>query len=276
MRHIKGQDHVQTQINQSRRKPPPILASIALIAYAVAIVAIAYGVLSYSSNHSSSRGNSRAAIQQSQKSNASFGAVFPVIFGSVLIAWVATSLLGIPPNRITLKRLLREFKRNDEVGKLAAGREGERAIALKLSVLDERWILFSGVVLDGMYGDIDHVLVGPTGIFAIEAKHWSGSIYYNSETNSWTRQKMYGALEESKDPARQIKGTSSILERALGKNIQPCVVFTHPTATVSGKHRDVAILTLNELLPWIRSRNTQLSKGDINETEQRLRKQMRT
>ncbi len=49
------------------------------------------------------------------------------------------------------------------------GRYGENQVLRQLQKLPEDYFIFQGLTLDGK-GDIDFTVVGPTGIFAIEAK----------------------------------------------------------------------------------------------------------
>lgn len=55
------------------------------------------------------------------------------------------------------------------------GARGEEMVAGELARLGSEWTVFNGLLLpDGQ--DIDHVAVGPQGLFVIETKHWSGSV----------------------------------------------------------------------------------------------------
>jgi hypothetical protein len=55
------------------------------------------------------------------------------------------------------------------------GHKGELRVARALQrALDARWTLFQNVVLPEGRGDIDAVLVGPTGLYVLEIKAYSG------------------------------------------------------------------------------------------------------
>jgi len=62
-----------------------------------------------------------------------------------------------------------------------AGLEGQRLLPQYLASLDNQFCLINGVQLPGMRGDIDHVLVGPPGVFALETKHHRGQIICNGD-----------------------------------------------------------------------------------------------
>lgn len=57
----------------------------------------------------------------------------------------------------------------------AKGARGEETVAAELNRLTGGWYLFHGIQLPGNR-DIDHIAVGPTGIYLIETKCWSGKL----------------------------------------------------------------------------------------------------
>ena len=55
------------------------------------------------------------------------------------------------------------------------GARGEEMVAGELARLPATWTVFNGIILpDGK--DVDHIAVGPQGVFIIETKHWSGEL----------------------------------------------------------------------------------------------------
>lgn len=64
------------------------------------------------------------------------------------------------------------------------GAAGEDAVVEVMeAALDERWTIFRNVVLPGTKGDIDVVLVGPTGVWAVEIKAYTS--IYKVVDNRW-------------------------------------------------------------------------------------------
>ena len=61
-------------------------------------------------------------------------------------------------------------------GRWKRGKRGEKAVTNKLLSLDNTYYLINDVKLPGQQGNIDHVVVGPCGVFAIETKNYSGSV----------------------------------------------------------------------------------------------------
>lgn len=55
------------------------------------------------------------------------------------------------------------------------GARGEEIVAGELAHLPASWTILNGLILpDGR--DVDHVAIGPQGVFVIETKHWSGEV----------------------------------------------------------------------------------------------------
>jgi hypothetical protein len=55
-----------------------------------------------------------------------------------------------------------------------SGAEGERAVAAVLDQLPKAFVVFHD--FNTVRGNFDHLVIGPTGIFAIETKNWRGKI----------------------------------------------------------------------------------------------------
>ena len=60
----------------------------------------------------------------------------------------------------------------------AAGAEGERRVAAQLATLSDAWtVLHDRLLRPGLsQANLDHVVVGPGGLFLVDAKNWSGNI----------------------------------------------------------------------------------------------------
>ena len=54
------------------------------------------------------------------------------------------------------------------------GTEGEKRVAKILGKLPDDYYVINGLSTDR--GDLDHVVIGPTGVFVVDAKHWRGVV----------------------------------------------------------------------------------------------------
>jgi hypothetical protein len=90
--------------------------------------------------------------------------------------------------------LLAELNRSSEDAlNWLKGSDAERAIGAKLTALEDRgWLVLHGYKKDGG-GDIDHIVCGPNGAYAIETKSYGyrASDLHQTRTNAWwLRQKL--------------------------------------------------------------------------------------
>jgi hypothetical protein len=60
------------------------------------------------------------------------------------------------------------------------GIAGEKEVTMALQELDNSYYLLNDVVLYPKHGNIDHIVLGQNGIFAIETKNYKGSAEINA------------------------------------------------------------------------------------------------
>lgn len=127
-------------------------------------------------------------------------------------------------------------------GSLAAGAAGERQVTEALGrVLGGEWTLFEGY--RNRRGEIDRVLLGPGGLFAIEVKHWNATMYCTGDKWSYIRYDKHGnevgrgdmTDKRDRSPSLQLNEPASDLEAFLRSRghevaIRRILVFTHPEA----------------------------------------------
>jgi hypothetical protein len=130
---------------------------------------------------------------------------------------VLVLVLGIP--RILLP-VVKTY--NEQIATNQRERAAEDAVDAVLKTLDEsKYSVFRNVYLG--YGDLDHVVVGPTGIFVIETKSNRGTVEMENG-----RLKIRGLDESKKDYERQASQESYQLKMALSERLQESRVFVEP------------------------------------------------
>lgn len=80
------------------------------------------------------------------------------------------------------------------------GADGEREVAKELDLLPDSYCVIHDISTD--YGNLDHVVVGPKGVFAIETKRWKGTI--SSDGNGGL---VVNGRSASKDIVRALTGS---------------------------------------------------------------------
>lgn len=153
------------------------------------------------------------------------------------ISFLVMLFYGLSDNTVTLK----------------AGLSGEEALRDKL-----REILSSDYKVIYNYptphGDIDALVVGPTGVFVLEAKNHNG--YITVDENGWHRQKVgqMGTVYDASigNPEKQAKKnvwfiSNHLKQKGIKVWVDYFVVFTNPEVKLEVKNGNKRIIHIDEL-----------------------------
>lgn len=147
------------------------------------------------------------------------------------------------------------------------GAEGERAVGAALAALGSDWVVLHDVRWPGRrFANIDHIAIGPGGVFVIDAKNWSGAI---SVANDVLRQNGYrrdGAVAGCADSAIAVGELIS----GHTTNVIPVLCFVGEV-TIEGAAREVALCTTANLVERLVGNPTVLSPDEVREIGVRLR-----
>jgi len=100
------------------------------------------------------------------------------------------------------------------------GISGEEAVINAMKYLADTYYLINDVALKQPYGNIDHILLGPNGIFVIETKNYNGgTIRCNGDEWSRLYPGKYGfKAYHMNSPSKQAKGNAVRLRNFLKEN----------------------------------------------------------
>ncbi len=139
------------------------------------------------------------------------------------------------PGHSLVERLLQEFDAgrirdeggrvvvDDEVRSWYRGVHGERAVASELSRLGPQYLVLHSVPVGSWDTDIDHVVIGPPGVFTINAKYSPGK-------KVWA--KGYGLLVDGQRTSyvrkamNEAQRASNLLSRASGLTVPVTAIIT--------------------------------------------------
>ncbi len=132
------------------------------------------------------------------------------------------------------------------------GLAGEKQVAdLLTHTLNDDYYLMNDFYLREGAGDIDHIVLGPNGVFVLETKNWSGNISCNGD--EWQRS---GKKNFSGSPSRQVKRNAAKIQQIIGGNpslremgiwVEGIVVLTNIHATLHVNNPTVPVLKLPQL-----------------------------
>ena len=140
----------------------------------------------------------------------------------------------------------------DEEAILTAGITGEHIVAAGLgAVLGDEWTLLHGY--RNRRGEIDHILLGPRGMFTIEVKYRNATVDVDGDQWWFCKYDHYGNLVEQgwitdrrgRSPSVQLNESTAELERFLRSRNHPVrarrvVILTHPRSAL-GRCRNVTV-----------------------------------
>jgi hypothetical protein len=132
------------------------------------------------------------------------------------------------------------------------GWQGEKQVVNLLThTMNDDYFLLNDLYLRDGGGDIDHMVLGPNGVFVLETKNWSGKISCNGD--EWHRP---GKRNFSGSPSRQVKRNAAKIQqiiddnpnlRSLGIWVEGIVVLTNTYAKLQVNSPTLTILKLPQL-----------------------------
>jgi Nuclease-related domain len=144
---------------------------------------------------------------------------------------------------------------------LSAGMAGEQSVANELGrVLSDDWVLLGGY--RNRNGEIDHLLLGPRGLFAMEVKHRNATVHVDGDDWRFDKFDRFGNLVEQgritdrggRSPSRQVNDSADELQRFLNRRhqqvaIERIVILTHPRSEL-GSHRNLTVSVATSM-EWV-------------------------
>jgi hypothetical protein len=142
------------------------------------------------------------------------------------------------------------------------GAAGEEEVARQLEKLGPSWRVIHSVPVGSNDTDIDHVVIGPPGVFTLNTKNHLGkrvTVYEYAIYVSGVKQPYL-----SKSRAEGRRG-SKILSSACGFEVvvNPVVVIMASELVLKGSPKQVDIVGRRKVVDWLSRRPTQLSPDRI-------------
>ncbi len=141
----------------------------------------------------------------------------------------------------------------------SGGLEGEKQVSSLLSgSLSDDYYLINDLYLSGGGGDIDHVVLAPSGIYVLETKNWNGTITCHGD--EWQR---VGKRNFSSSPSRQVKRNAARIKHIIDNSpslrqlsiwVEGIVVITNRHATLHLNNPSVPVLKLLQLPDYLTNR----------------------
>ena len=145
------------------------------------------------------------------------------------------------------------------------GAIGEIAVGELLSQLGSAWRVVHAVPVGSKDSDIDHVVVGPPGVFTVNTKNHSGQSVWVARTTFLVAGQRKPWIRNSEHEAAR---AARLLTDAVGAPVvvRPLIVVTNPRSlTVKEPPREVTVLTARRLVRWLRMQPPVLSDDQVGD-----------
>jgi hypothetical protein len=111
------------------------------------------------------------------------------------------------------------------------GIQGEERVTWELSHLSDEFLLLNDVMLPEGSGNIDHIVIGPTGVFVIETKNYSGKyVCYGDRWFFQGRRQKYDVSSVSVQARNNARVLANLLHSSgFTVDVNPIIVFAHPS-----------------------------------------------
>ncbi|MFI7482054.1 nuclease-related domain-containing protein [Kocuria sp. M1R5S2] len=143
------------------------------------------------------------------------------------------------------------------------GALGEIAVGEALGRLGSEWTVLHAVPVGAGASDIDHVLIGPAGVFTLNTKNHSGTEVWVGEHAVFDAGHKQHYLPHARHEARR---AAKRLSAAVGEavHVTPVLVLMEPkTLTIKQRPTDVHVVTERRLLRWLQRRGPVLTPEQV-------------
>jgi len=185
----------------------------------------------------------------------------PVAAHGSIVELLRTQAEVAPRSRVA--RIFGMSPLSHETHALYRGVVGEIEVGEALDRLGPEWAVRHTLPVEAGLGDIDHLVIGPAGVFIVATKNHSG-------LNVWASQRtlMVAGVRQPhiRNMEYEMGSAERILSAASGSAVEVSgilAVVAAKSLVVREKHRDVAVLAAANLVPWLQRHKRLLSPEEV-------------
>jgi hypothetical protein len=174
----------------------------------------------------------------------------------------AAQLRAQEPVRTRLARLL---KVHTDERAYRVGAVGEETVGSRLAKLDQtNWLVLHDIILNEKGTNLDHLVIGPAGIFSLNTKHHPKATIVVTERGFRVNGHRQNYLPVAVSEAAKV---SRVLEAAVGHAVQvkPVIVVMGAELEVRSEPADVHVIRRRDLPKWFLRRPAELSVDQMRE-----------
>lgn len=182
--------------------------------------------------------------------------------GQGAIAELLQAQALVPPRSLAA-RVFGMTPLSPETHAMYRGVVGEIEVGKALDHLGPGWVVLHAVPVEEGAADIDHLVIGPAGVFIVATKNHSGH-------NVWASQRTFIAggvrYPHIRNMEYEMGRAERMLSTAAGLGVEVSGILAVVAAksfVVREKHRDVAVLQSFSLVPWLVKHRRVLDAAEV-------------
>jgi hypothetical protein len=156
----------------------------------------------------------------------------PLVAAAGLAANVLATQVGLPHGGliglavVALLGWRLRFRPSEQARSWRRGAHGERRTARRLDRLTrDGYVVFHDLAVPGNTGaNVDHLVIGPSGVFVIDSKQWTGSVHQSTDGLVWHN---HYPLDRTLE---RVRWEAAAVGRLLGTRTHPLRASTAPTS----------------------------------------------
>lgn len=167
--------------------------------------------------------------------------------------------------RSPLARLFGLSPLSTETQLLYRGVVGEIEVGEALDRLGAEWHVLHALPVDEDHADIDHLVIGPSGVFVVSTKNHTGSDVWASQRTFLVSGVRYPHI---RDMEYEMGRAERLLTAAAGRPVEVSgilAVVAPKSLLVREKQRDVAVLESSQVVGWLVRHKRALATSDVEE-----------
>lgn len=165
------------------------------------------------------------------------------------------------PKRALVPRVLGKTPLTAETRALFHDAMGEVHVGEVLESLGNRWVVLHSVPVGT--DDVDHLVIGPGGVFIVTSRN-------HTKQNVWASQRtlMVGGVRhpDIRNMEYEMGRVERLLSSATGRGVEVSgilAVVAPKSLTVRQKHRDVEVLSADQIVDWLHHRSEVLTGDEV-------------
>jgi len=211
------------------------------------------------------RVRNRARVRRQWPYALGCGVVLTVIVGAVVQSVLReAAITALVVAAIGLAQLT-GFLQNSTVRSWGVGAEGERKTAAALEPLRaEGFVILHDRKVTGYGGNLDHLVIGPTGLWAVETKNLAGKVVIHGDTLRVGGHRRDKIIDQVKQEATIIQVVLGESLAARGLRVTPVICLHRGELPFFNKSvRGVRLASGRQLIKMLRSGNQVLSASEV-------------